>query len=177
MYERQTGEEGKGIPVTMDTLRASLQKLMPGWLPPVERLEKCYRIALPIPPGADYGFDLRVYNNGGGDISAVLLGHGLGEFFWFQEIECGPRVAQGEIVESLVEIAAKVVRFPSRIRQSRGWLWWSFRCEVLEEGQWQRLAGIVACLRWDSRVSLTAERSYLFQSPPLSTASPFGVGH
>jgi hypothetical protein len=152
----------------IDYLLRGLGRILPGWTPSIEQLAGYRKIALPVPRGAECRFHLHLYAGGGGSLSASLPGHDEREFFWFQEVETGHDTPEEEVFDSLLGMVKEIGRYPSRIRRKRGFLLWTFRCEVSRDGRWRSVAGIVACPRWSYRIPLSEGRVSEYRSPPLS---------
>ncbi len=105
------------------------------------------RLWLPKPAAADYAFYLETDSAGGvASIGALRNGGPEDEMFWHLPIDYREEDEQ-KASAVLAEELKRLIRHPSRIVRSAGFLLWRFQCEVEEGGAWKRVGGTIACPR------------------------------
>lgn len=119
------------------------------------------------PPGADYRFEIHAYRDGEAHLSASLVGERpAGEYFWYVALELPDFGSTEELADELLKRAQRIMAHPSRIRQSRGWVLWTFHAEYEENGEWSGVGGVSA-LKWGFRPPKIQVRERMYFSPPL----------
>lgn len=124
-------------------------------------------IILPVPDGAEYGFVVTLLSDGEMSINAAPCASSEPVFFWHLPYELLGSSPSDNSVEPLLEDLELLISHPSRIRQCRGLLAVTYRCEVLLREQWVRVGGIVSALHWWQRAALSLPRRDVFQSPAI----------
>ncbi len=105
------------------------------------------RLWLPRPVGADYTIYADTDEGEGGVlIGALPTDAPEFTFFWHLPLESTLGDARGSLAVLVAELR-RLVQHRSRIIQTAGLLLWRFRCEVDEDGVWQRVGGTIACTR------------------------------
>ncbi len=105
------------------------------------------RLWLPQPAGADYTIYADT-DEGEGGVLIGALPNGAPEltFFWHLPLESTSGDAKGSLAVLVAELR-RLIQHRSRIIQTAGLLLWTFKCEVDEDGAWQRVGGAIACTR------------------------------
>ena len=156
--------------MTTSRLESILSKL--GLLDSSARLETGSSILwkLPVPEGADYRFWCLLYDDGEPQIGAERLDIDPDEYFWYRLFEDPDFASDDERSERFTEFLSEIVRFPSRILQRRGWLFWHFDIELEKSGVWRRVHGH-ACMKFGgSQVPNRDRRKSVYRSPALVLA-------
>jgi len=123
---------------------------------------------LPTPPGASVRYGVAIYYPF--EAAIIARPHGLADdhFFWHLPFESHSEPDDSGLATALIGELDKLIHCPSRIRQRRGWLLWSFTCEVKGKTRWHRLGGIITCC--GARVPNSSSPESLYESPPILEA-------
>ncbi len=164
----ETWAEGWDLERVLARLRERVTALGPG--PCVEERHPGYvRLRFPLPPGSEYAFAADVYDGLENLELTAELPRAEGEApfcFWVLALE---RMGAGPFEEMLASFERSLVallRHPTRIRQTRKLLSWSFRCEYFDEG-WIGLGG-VSVLRADVSIPAIAGRERIYSAAAWS---------
>jgi hypothetical protein len=115
--------------------------------------------------GADYAFAVWVYDNGEPEISARLGDSSEDCFFWGRHFELPGHSSVESRNLVFLEILERVVTCATRITQTKGWLFWGFRCDAQVGERWVSLGGHSAA-RWIP-VRDTGQKETVYFSPAV----------
>ena len=150
-----------------------VQTYLPGFEPRL-KLDLKYEwwsFELPCPLGADYLFTL-AGELGGQRQTEARLARGLksdsAKRFWYGALEMADFKDDSSKLEDIFHQQVKsLLRYPTRIMESKGVMWLSYRAQFQSEEGWQRLRGGVSYLGLGFGVPFIGSRR-VFTSPPLA---------
>jgi hypothetical protein len=125
-------------------------------------------IELPTAPQADYRFVLHLQPEK--QVSARLpQSDATHYYFWYQPFEDAAfRNSAEKLDNAFIETVEKLVRHETRIRQKRGLLNHSFRCEYKSPKGWERVYGHSALRLGGFKVPPIAGREQVYRSAALA---------
>ena len=132
----------------------------------------CY---LEAPEGADYAFLVWIYDHGEPEISARLRDDAEDCFFWGKHFELPDYTSVESRNCAFLEILERVVTCPTRITQTKGWLFWDFHCDAQVGTTWVWIGGHSAA-RWISGIRDTGRKKTVYFSPAVRTSEPSNKG-
>jgi hypothetical protein len=133
----------------------------------VEQHESFCAIHLPAAPGADYRFILYVHDDGEPQVGATLIDGDPEAYFWHWPFEDPDYSSHSEREQAFLTAVQELVTSPTRIRQKRGLLNTTFRCEVHRASGWSRAGPFIAGLRWGTKPPPTRARVVDYEAPAL----------
>lgn len=113
-----------------DLLQAALdvvRDLIPGFEPDVSQHEEFSRFSLPVPPGADYRFEVYCYPSGEPQITSSLLSD-PDSYSWYYAFEIEDFSSQAEQREVFLTELGRLLQSPTRIEMRQGFFMRSLRC-------------------------------------------------
>lgn len=136
-------------------------------------------VDLPFAPDADYRFRLWFYDDGERGITAEPLVSRFGKIatevaFWswpFELAEFHGSVA--DLAQYFDEQLRLLLPVPTRVRQHRGWLFFSFVLEHQIDRQWQAVYRC-ASLRFTFRALASSGADRVYHAGPVLLAGPRG---
>lgn len=135
------------------------------------------KLALPAARGADFHFNVYVYDDGEPQITAQprVGGGDLHDVrdlvaFWHLSFEAPDFLSDDDRLNAFLAVLGCLLTHDVRIRQRRGWLNYSFTCEYQADDRWIALPG-VSYLRWTLRPAAPEAGVLCFSSPPLLPAT------
>lgn len=133
------------------------------------RKERYTKLELSTDPGAEYSFSITVHH----DLEDLQLAAEPREamedpYFWYCPLERADFMTFSEMLEALKSHLKQVLLYPSRIRQTRGWIFWTFTCEVMKE-RWRPVYSH-ACLRGMFAVPPIEGKERVFHGPNTAPA-------
>lgn len=145
-------------------LKAVVREASPGSTMTELRQEGWTKLELTADDGADYSFSVGVYHDLE-DLELIAEPTGTVDdvYFWALPLERPDFEDFPEMLETLKGYVRRVLLNPTRIRQTRGWILWTFVCEVRQE-EWQPLYRH-ACVRGLTRVPRAKEKERVFHGP------------
>ena len=126
------------------------------------------RVIFPAPANADYRFEVHVYENDEIQIAARLLEQ-PDAYFWYTCYELCSMEPITLLTERFLKTLKKVLLYPTRIEQKRGWLCWNFDCSYCSGTTWEKIVG-VGCLRasYDDVVPQISGKQRFYHASPYS---------
>ena len=137
----------------------------------IERIDKgifgegSSRLVLPIPKGAEYGFQIHVYEQETIQIHAELIGLPKA-YFWYEDFELCSLEPIELLKEQFLSHLGKVLKYPTYIEQKRGWFFCDFSCWYYLMNEWKPLPG-VGCLQNAFDVPEIDGKTRIYHSPAL----------
>ncbi len=167
MSDGASWAEGWDLERALARIRERVTALGPG--PCREERHPGYvRLRFPLPSGSEYAFAADIYEGLENlELTAELPTEGGAPFcFWVLALERAGAGRFEEMLAQFEESLAVVLTHPTRIRQTRKRLSWSFRCEYFDDG-WIGL-GALTLLRTDVSVPAIAGRERIYQAAAWS---------
>jgi hypothetical protein len=164
------------LPMIGNKTAALLRDLLPSFNPRIEAAEPVSgsrdataRLDLPTAPGAEYFFTLWFGESGDREISAKLTpGRNERQYFWYRPFELAEFRNNAEKLETkFCDELEILLTHEARVIQRKGLLFWGFRCEYHEGGEWKRVYGHLA-LRWFKPPQIRGKRR-VYSSAPVSS--------
>ena len=115
----------------------------------------------------DYSFFTNIYADGGASLSARRAGAPDGEYFWGRGYGADDYASDKALLEAFVNDVVTVLASPTRIRQSKGFLFYAFSCEVNRAGAWEGLGEHTAFRYGGFKFPPAKKRVTEYQSPAL----------
>ena len=104
---------------------------------------KITRFRFPKLPTSEYHFEATVSEDDV-QVEAVLSGQrdrpSKESYFWYWPEDLLNEPADGQTVTAGLAMIRQLLTHETRIRQSRGWFFWNFRCEYREGDRWKHLS-------------------------------------
>lgn len=156
--------DGFELDQVISELTTLVRETSPGVPVTEARHEGWTRLELSADAEADYSFSVAVYHDLEDlQLAADPAGTSEAVHFWCLPLERYDFSDFSEMLEVLKRHLRRILRHPTRIRQTRGWITWTFECEVME-GEWKRLYGHT-CLRSMSDVPPLEGRERVYHGP------------
>lgn len=122
-------------------------------------------IQLPFLPKSEYFFMIYFYPNNEYEIVAKTCGYP--EYsFWHKSFEYSEYVLKKEVKVNFYKTLKLLLENPSRIIQKKGLFFWSFYCDIYQEGKWIRLADC-SILKRGFKVPLIDRKEKTYNAFPL----------
>lgn len=119
-------------------------------------------VLLPSAPGSDYQFVLMFADDNEASIEARLVGDGAhvapDDYFWYSPFEELAFPSEEARADGIVEMVVLLLTHRTRIIQTRGVLFWSFKAEVESDGGWMPLLSHLALRRFFSAPNIEGRR-------------------
>ena len=149
----------------MDELLAELRGPCNGALPSVERKPYFAMLTFPPAPGAEYAFYGCVHDDDTLELGARPLEGPAEALFWGRKLEPIDYGSYETMLARFKRELLAVLTNDTVIVQLKGWLCWSFVCEVLSESETIRLHG-ASTLR-PARAPVCRGRRRTYRSPAV----------
>jgi hypothetical protein len=134
-------------------------------------------IALPSDSDAQYSFHIWSAF-GERQIAAVLKNAESGVYFYHYPFELADFKNESQLDLGFNEKLELILAHDTQVRQQNGAMWATFGCEYLDNGEWKRLGGTAAALRWANfRIpKAPLYRAVYYRGPKGFSKSNKGIG-
>ena len=166
------------VPKLDDQTLGLIHSHLPNFTPVIQavksssRRENFGRLDLPAARGADYFFQVWLYEDMERQITAKLTADvdGDNKYFWhrpFDELVEQPG-SREDLINAFCETLEKLLTRKTRIVQRKGWLFWHFRCECWEGETWNLIYRHFAFRGGKFKVPQIGGRRRVYQSDPVA---------